>query len=130
MKTQIVVNKADRQIICTDFANGKKHDFALFKESKVRIQPETKVSVDTGFIGIEKIHANSELPIKCSKLKPLTKDDKEYNHAVSSERVTVENVIGFLKRFKIISDRYRNRRKRFALRFNLIAGICNFDSLC
>ena len=128
MKTQVVVNKVDRQIVCTDFANGKKHDFALFKESKVRVLPETKISVDTGFLGIKKIHANSELPIKSSKLKPLTKEDKSFNRTVSSERVAVENVIGFLKRFKILSDKYRNRRKRFGLRFNLIAGICNFDS--
>ncbi|KJV72797.1 putative transposase [Orientia tsutsugamushi str. TA716] len=28
-----------------------------------------------------------------------------------------------LKRFKIIADKYRNRRKRFGLRFNLISGI-------
>ena len=27
----------------------------------------------------------------------------------------------------VISDRYRNRRKRFGLRFNLIAGIHNFE---
>ena len=26
------------------------------------------------------------------------------------------------------SDRYRNRRKRFDLRFNLIAGICNQET--
>ncbi|KJV53055.1 putative transposase [Orientia tsutsugamushi str. Gilliam] len=31
------------------------------------------------------------------------------------------------KRFKIIADKYRNRRKRFGLRFNLISGIYNFD---
>ncbi|MDR0637616.1 MAG: IS5/IS1182 family transposase, partial [Spirochaetaceae bacterium] len=31
------------------------------------------------------------------------------------------------KRFKIVADRYRNRRKRFGLRFNLICGICNFE---
>ncbi|HEY2811248.1 MAG TPA: IS5/IS1182 family transposase, partial [Rhabdochlamydiaceae bacterium] len=37
------------------------------------------------------------------------------------------NVIGSLKRFKILSDRYRNRRKRFTLRFNLIAGIYNLE---
>ncbi len=42
-------------------------------------------------------------------------------------RVVVENVIGMLKRFKIISDRYRNRRKRFRLRFNLLAGLYNFE---
>jgi len=49
------------------------------------------------------------------------------NREISSERIDVENAIGFLKRFKIIADRYRNRRKRFGLRFNLIAGICNYD---
>ncbi|MDN5248453.1 MAG: IS5/IS1182 family transposase, partial [Wolbachia endosymbiont of Tyrophagus putrescentiae] len=32
-----------------------------------------------------------------------------------------------LKRFKIIADRYRNRRKRFGLMFNLIAGVYNFE---
>ena len=36
-------------------------------------------------------------------------------------------MIGSLKRFRILGDRYRNRRKRFGLRFNLIAGIYNFE---
>ncbi|HEX5153041.1 MAG TPA: IS5/IS1182 family transposase, partial [Parafilimonas sp.] len=31
------------------------------------------------------------------------------------------------KIFKIIAERYRNRRKRFGLRVNLIAGIYNYD---
>jgi hypothetical protein len=43
------------------------------------------------------------------------------------ERVVNEHVIGALKRFKIIADKYRNRRKRFGLRFNLIAGIYNLE---
>ncbi|MCL2853878.1 MAG: IS5/IS1182 family transposase, partial [Defluviitaleaceae bacterium] len=30
-------------------------------------------------------------------------------------------------RFKILAERYRNRRKRFGLRLNLLAGICNFE---
>jgi len=49
------------------------------------------------------------------------------NREISSERVGNEHAIGFIKRFKILSERYRNRRKRFGLRFNLIAGICNFE---
>ena len=38
-----------------------------------------------------------------------------------------EGVIGNLKRFKIVADKYRNRRRRFGLRFNLIAGIYNYE---
>lgn len=57
----------------------------------------------------------------------LSKEDKKRNTALAKERVGVENVIGMLKRFKIISDRYRNRRKRFALRFTLLAGLYNYE---
>ncbi len=70
---------------------------------------------------------NVELPHRKTKKKPLTKDQKEENKELASQRVVVENVIGLLKRFKIISDKYRNRRKRFGLRFNLIAGIYNLE---
>jgi hypothetical protein len=123
----VVVDKKTRQIICTSFANGKRHDFRLFKESKTHIHPKITVKTDTGYTGITKIHANSELPKKKTKKKPLTAEDKASNRRISGERVDNEHAIGFVKRFKIVADRYRNRRKRFGLRFNLICGICNFE---
>jgi len=67
------------------------------------------------------------MPIKRKKNQNLSREEKRQNRAISSQRVEDENVIGLLKRFKIISDRYRNRRKRFGLRFNLIAGIYNWE---
>lgn len=91
------------------------------------MHPKIKSLTDTGYQGITKLHSNAELPKKKSKKKPLSKEDKRKNHELSSERVLNENVIGMIKRFKIIADRYRNRRKRFGLRFNLIAGIYNFE---
>ncbi len=123
----MVVNKANGQIICTSFANGRRHDFRLFKESKLKIDSKIRAVVDTGYVGIARFHANSLIPIKRSKKRPLTKDDKMFNRRVSSERVLNEQIIGLIKRFKIVSDRYRNRRKRFDLRFNLIVGICNYE---
>ncbi|KIC72382.1 hypothetical protein DB41_KN00020 [Neochlamydia sp. TUME1] len=57
----------------------------------------------------------------------LSNEDKKANQSLSRERVANENVIGLLKRFKNIADRYRNRRKRFALRFDLIAAIYNWE---
>ena len=114
-------------MICTNFTNGKKHDFRLFKESKIHINQRIKVITDRGYQGLKKIHANSELPKKKSKKNPLSKEDKKRNQELAKIRVPNENVIGMLKRFKIIADRYRNRRKRFGLRFNLIAGIYNLE---
>ena len=120
-----MIDKKTKQVICTDFSNGKRHDFRLYKESKIRIHPETKAITDTGYQGIQKLHKKSQLPKKRSKKNPL--EDKEKNQGIASERVLNENVIGMLKRFKIITDKYRNRRKRFRLRFNLIAAIYNWE---
>ena len=72
-----------------------------------------------------KIHANSEIPLKSTKKTPLTKQQKKENHRLSSSRVLVENVIRTLKIFRILAEKYRNRRKKFGLRLNLIAAICN-----
>ena len=127
MKTQVVVNKKRRKVICTAFSNGKRHDFRLFKESKTHIHPETLAETDTAYVGIKKIHANSLLPKKRTKKNPLTAEEKAFNRKISSERMGNEHAIGFIKRFKILSERYRNRRRRFGLRFNLIAGISNFE---
>jgi len=127
LKSQLVVDKKSQKIICTAFSNGKRHDFRLFKESKTRIHPDISVLTDTGYQGIQKIHAQSTLPKKKTKKNPLTKVDVKNNRQLASERVLNENVIGVIKRFKIIADRYRNRHKRFALRFNLIAAIYNFE---
>lgn len=121
------MDKNQKKIICTSFSNGNRHDFRLFKDSGVRIHPAIKSLTDAGYQGIQKVHQNSALPKKKSKKAPLTKEDKKRNRELSSERVLNENVIGMLKRFKIIADRYRNRRKRFGLRFNLIAGIYNYE---
>lgn len=121
------MDKKKKLVICTSFSNGKRHDFRLFKESGIHIHPKIKSLTDTGYQGIHKLHQNSELPKKKTKKNPLSKEDKKKNRELSSERVFNENVIGIVKRFKIVSDRYRNRRKRFGLRFNLIAGIYNFE---
>ena len=124
-----MVDKKSKSIICTNHANGKKHDFKLFKESKVRCKPSTELLTDTGYQGLQKLHAKTRMPKKKSKKKPLTQEDKKINRQISSDRVLNENVIGVIKRFKIVNDKYRNRRKRFGLRFSLICGIYNYELL-
>ena len=121
------MDKKSQKVICTAFSNGKKHDFKLFKESRFVVQDRVQLIVDSGYQGLQKIHSNTLLPKKKRKNKPLTKEDKKNNTNIASQRVSNEHAIGFIKRFKIVADRYRNRRKRFGLRFNLIAGICNYE---
>ncbi|WP_416375112.1 hypothetical protein [Spiroplasma poulsonii] len=51
---------------------GKKHDYALFKESKIPILKNTKLIVDSdsGYQGIQKNHNNVLIPTKKTKKNP------------------------------------------------------------
>ena len=121
------MEKSTRRILCLAHDKGRRHDFRLFKTSKVHLHPETKAVVDSGYQGLQRAHANTAIPKKRSKKNPLSATDTARNRAISSERVPCENVIAMLKRFKIIADRYRNRRRRFSLRFFLIAAIYDIE---
>ena len=123
----MVVDRKTGAIICVAVGPGRRHDFRLFKKSKIRINKAIKLLADSGYQGIKKIHENSALPKKNSKKKPLTEQEKKTNHQISSERVKVENVIRKVKIFRVMSEKYRNRRKRFTLRLNLITAIINFE---
>ena len=83
--------------------------------------------MDHGYQGIKTLHAHSQLPYKRSKNKPLSKEQKQHNSKLAAQRVVVAHTIRRLKVFRILSERYRNRRKRFGLRVNLIAGMLNYE---
>jgi len=122
-----VVEKKTGTIICTKVGKGRRHDFHLFKKSKVHVKETIKILADSGYQGLKKIHANSELPKKNTKKNPLTLQEKTINHQISSQRVLVENVIRKVKIFRIMAEKYRNRRKRFTLRLMLISAIINYE---
>jgi IS5 family transposase len=106
---------------------GRRHDFHLWKESEVKVAPDVAVVCDSGYQGMQKIHANCQKPDKATKKKPLTKEQKRGNRRISSRRVPVEHTIRRIKVFRILGERYRNRRRRFGLRLNLIAAIINME---
>jgi len=115
------------EIIATAFGTGSKHDYRLFKENYAGIAQGILCLADTGYLGINQLHANSQIPAKKSKLHVLTSEQKTANRKQAGQRIFVEHVIGRLKVFRILSERYRNRRKRFGLRFNLIASLYNLE---
>lgn len=127
IKTQIEIGTTTLLIYSVRYAKGSTHDFKLFKNSKVDYNRDTTSFVDKGYIGIDKIHSNSIIPIKASKNHELTDDEKWYNNEISKVRIAVEHVNAFIKKFKITSTRYRNRRKNFKLFMSFICGIYNFE---
>lgn len=126
-KAQLIVNQKTQEIVATAFSKGSKHDFQLFKDNRSEFTSQIRCLADAGYQGLKAQHKNAETPAKKSKLHPLTLEQKKNNRKLSRERILVENVIRRLKIFRILSERYRNRRKRFALRFSLIAAIHNLE---
>ena len=128
IKTQIIICAKTLLVIAVFVDCGRTHDFKMWKKSiGVKVVKHIKVQGDSGYQGIVKLHINSETPKKKSKKHPLTKDEKANNRRIGSERVVIEHVNRWLKRLRIIAERYRNRRKRFGLRVSLFCGIHNFE---
>lgn len=82
---------------------------------------------DKGYQGLAKIHPNSCTPNKKPRGTSLSIENKHCNRQLAKLRVVGEHINRSLKIFKILSERYRNRRKRFGLRLNLIAGLYNYE---
>lgn len=127
MKSQLIICEESEEIIATYFGKGKMHDMKLFEKSRVRLSKEVEIKADSGYQGMQKKHGKLLLPKKNSKLHKLTKEEKKANPTLSKKRIKVENVIRRLKIFRILAERYRHRRKRLGLRFNLLSGIYNFE---
>jgi len=127
LKTEIRITRQGRITHISKPRPGSIHDFNLHKQEPP-LPPNTRTYADSGYQGLDKIHQATELPYKSTKHKPLDRDEKEYNQALSRIRIIVENIIGDLKTFKILADRYRNKRKRYSVKFNIIAGIVNFKN--
>ena len=111
--------------------NGKEHDLPILKKDGFldHVPENIPIHFDLGFQGVatDFPNINSVLPKKKPKGKELTEDDKEQNTAKSRIRVLVENAIGGVKRLKIVSDVFRNRKIGFVDTAMLLAcGIWNF----
>jgi len=131
VKLQLIIDRQTELIICTELFNGKAHDLTIFKQT-TRVNPEILIIGDSGYRGMQKVHPNTLMPIrhkadidKLTEQQKLTR--KATNKSIASIRMKIEHIVGRIKRFKIVAERYRNRLKRLLLRFNLICGIVNFE---
>lgn len=134
VKKQIVVNRQGLIVDVSPAAEGKRHDFRLFKDHqtlKEVIPKEVRVLADSGYQGADKEGEGRDirLPDKATKLRPLTEAQKAANRALSKVRVRVEHALGRLKCFRILSDRFRHRLSSYDEIFDTVAGLVNFKRI-
>lgn len=115
-KNIIISDKKKRIGYVGPTMNGKMHDYRMFKEE---FPPPSAVFprgiafwMDLGFTGFEKNYPDTLviMPKKKPKGKELNADEKAWNRIVSGFRVVVEHAIGGVKRLRVVSDKFRNRK--------------------
>lgn len=118
VKTQIVVDKKGDIRHISSSVPGNIHDKKLFDHSGV-ILPDTAKG-DLGYLG-----TNLAVPFKSSKLRSLTKRQKDHNARHSRKRIIVEHVFASLKTFRILADRFRGSLASYHQYFLIVCGLRN-----
>lgn len=129
VKMQVMTHYQTGQILSTCFAKGRIHDFKLLKLSMAYWLFKPFIVADKGYQGIHQLGLIALIPFKAKKRQAIDRYLKQINLEINRRRIGIEHVFGVLKRFRILSTTYRNRRSRLGLRFNLIAAIYNLELL-
>jgi len=127
-RKNLVVTTGDKQIlILTPSKHGKVHDKKLTDKSMLAsgIPDDVAILADTGFQGLQKQHPNVLMPKKRPRGGRLTDAEKSMNRLISSVRIKVEHAIGGIKRFRCVSDVYRNKNGLDDRFMNVATGLWN-----
>ena len=111
MKAQIIYDLTAHKIVSFYISNGKTHDCKMFKESGQRFRELIKGAADSAYQRILKVWHSVETPFKKPCGGELSDDEKAFNSLLGSVRIAIEHINAWLKRFRMIKDRYRGNIK-------------------
>ncbi len=87
--------------------------------------------LDLGYLGVEKDFPEQLSALPCKKKrnqKDLSQEEKEYNKIHSKKkRIVIENtIICRLKKYRIMSEMFRNRLRKYAKISDTVSGLVNY----
>ena len=121
IKTQIAVTPNGKIKSVSKSVKGSIHDKKLYDATRIYTNEKVKRKGDLGYLG-----TICQIPIKKRKNKELRDKEKLYNREFSKDRIIVEHTFAHLKKFRILSHKFRNNIKNYNLIFKNIAGLRNF----
>ena len=124
IKSEIIMTTEGQILGISHAHGGSKHDIKIRKESQ-HLPIHAVKHVDLGYQGLQKLTNNVILSYKKKLKHKLTTEEKQYNRKLASIRVKIEHKIREMKIFRILSDKYRNFRRKLNMRMNIIAGMIN-----
>ena len=140
MKNTFVTNENYEIVFLGKTIPGKIHDYKMLLKNDLNnsMNGHIPVFVDSAYVWMLK-DFNEEYMINVSKknwkVNKLSDDDKENNTILWSIRVKIENTIWHVKRFGIVSNKFRNRihwkfeTVKLNLKHNSLSVACGLQNL-
>jgi len=136
VKTQIITNRKGLILNVSDSSPGRHHDYKYFKKTKIPKWLENNQNIkaygDSGYQGVNKDYPriNFAIPFKRSRSKKeLTRSEKIRNTKHSRKRIIIEHTFANLKKYRILSETYRNAKEHYSEIFKSIAFLSNLRML-
>jgi DDE superfamily endonuclease len=130
IKNQIMVNNRGYILHKIAHKKGKRHDYDIYKENHPVIPKQVVTVFDLGYLGIEKDFPNqlSSLPKRKKRNQEggLSMEEKDYNKSHSKKRIVIEHVICRLKKYRILSDIFRNKLRKYNQVSDIVSGLVNY----
>ncbi len=114
------------------YKKGRRHDYDVYKKNHPETPKDVVTVVDLGYLGIEKDYPEqlSVLPCKKKRNQSLSEEEKEYSKFHSKKRIVIEHtIICRLKKYRIKSDVYRNKLRKYNKVSDIVAGLINYRIL-
>ncbi len=129
VKMQLMVNNQGIVIHKLGHKKGRRHDYDIHKENHPIMSKEVVNVYDLGYLGVEKDFPEqiSSLPYKKRKNNELSSEEKEYNKSHSIKRIVIKHtIICRLKKYRIMSEIFRNRLRKYNRMSDIVAGLVNY----
>lgn len=129
LKTQVAVTPEGQIVHLSATASGRTHDMKVLRRSRLmnRLPRHVRVWGDRGYTGMEKVYPDWEtiVPAKRPKNGELSKEQRELNRLISKVRISAENAIGRIKKFRVCKEFFRNQASRHGVMWGCVAGLVN-----
>lgn len=133
LKTQVAVTPDGLVVHLSAPTGGRTHDMNVLKQSRLlpRLPRGSRVWGDRGYTGLDKLCPGHEVIVPRMRPKGgvLSPEDRELNHQISKVRITVENVVCKLKKFRVCREFYRNDPGRHGQFWGCVAGLVNLRTV-
>lgn len=127
MKNIVISNRKGRVEFVSDTYPGRVHDKSIADGEVYPFPKGSDLWQDSGFQGFSPEGVTIHQPQKKPKNGELTEAEKDKNREISRERVEIEHQIGGIKRCKIVTDIFRNRKDYYGDDvFETACGLHNF----